>query len=267
MNPRCFFYKIDISKKKIDKVFKNKITHVVHLLAQSSGEISFENPTYDLKVNTEFTLNLLKICLEKKIKKFVFASSMNVYGDVPIIKIDENHKTNPQSFYGSNKLTSENYIRIFSDLGLNSIILRLFNVYGPGQNLSNLKQGMISIYCSYIINNKKLIIKGSMDRFRDFVYIDDVVDSIMLSLNYKTKFEIFNICTGKKTNIKKLINLILNAFNYTKYPIKLLKGTPRDQFGIFGNNNKAKKFLKWKPKTNFRQLVREMVESDLKKLS
>ena len=64
-------------------------------------------------------------------------------------------------------------LKIFSELGLSSTILRLFNVYGPGQNLTNLKQGMISIYCSYILN-KKLIIKGSPERFRDFIYIDDV---------------------------------------------------------------------------------------------
>ena len=96
-----------IFKKNINKVFKNKITHVVHLLAQSSGEISFEDPINDLKINAEFTLKLLNISLKHKIKKFIFASSMNVYGDVPNEKINENYPVRPESFYGIHKL----YIR------------------------------------------------------------------------------------------------------------------------------------------------------------
>ena len=144
--------------------------------------------------------------------------------------------------------TSENYIKIFSELGLSSTILRLFNVYGPGQNLTNLKQGMISIYCSYILNKKKLIIKGSPERFRDFIYIDDVIDAILLSLNNKSIFNVINICTGKKTTVKELISKILLYFNYKTYPTKITNGTPRDQFGIYGSNNKAKKILKWTPK-------------------
>ena len=248
IDKRCKFYKIDVQKKNINKIFKNKITHVVHLLAQSSGEISFEDPINDLKINAEFTLKLLNISLKHKIKKFIFASSMNVYGDVPNLKINENYPTKPESFYGIHKLTSENYIKIFSELGLSSIILRLFNVYGPGQNLTNLKQGMISIYCSYILNKKKLIIKGSPERFRDFIYIDDVIDAILLSLNNKSIFNVINICTGKKTTVKELISKILLYFNYKTYPTKITNGTPRDQFGIYGSNNKAKKILKWTPK-------------------
>lgn len=248
IDPRSKFYNIDVSQKNIDRVFKHKVSHVVHLLAQSSGEISFEDPYYDLNVNTEFTLKLLKLSLNNKIKKFVFSSSMNVYGDVPRKKIDENFITIPKSYYGIHKLASENYIRIFSDLGLKSTILRLFNVYGPGQNLTNLKQGMISIYCSYILKNKKLIIKGSENRFRDFVYIDDVVSSIILSLKDNSNFNIFNICTGKKTSVKNIVNKMLRIFDYKNYPKKFQKGTPRDQFGIYGNNLKAKKILKWSPK-------------------
>ena len=107
---------------------------------------------------------------------------------------------------------------------------------------------MISIYCSYILNRKKLIIKGSPERFRDFIYIDDVINAILLSLNNKSNFNVINICTGRKTTVKKLISKLLLYFNYKTYPTKIFKGTPRDQFGIYGNNNKAKKILKWQPK-------------------
>lgn len=248
IDPRCTFYKIDVNKNNINKIFKKKITHVVHLLAQSSGEISYEDPIYDLNTNTKFTLNLLKICHKNNIKKFVFTSSMNVYGDTPNKKINEKFPTIPKSYYGIHKLASENYIRIFSDLGVKSTILRLFNVYGPGQNLYNLKQGMISIYLSYILNKEKIIIKGSDKRFRDFIYIEDVVDAIILSLKDNSKFNIFNICTGKKTTVKEIISKLLKIFKYKNYPIKVIGGTPRDQFGVFGSNLRAKKILKWQPK-------------------
>ena len=88
--------------------------------------------------------------------------------------------------------------------GLNPVILRFFNVYGPNQNFSNLKQGMISIYLAQILNSKKLFIKGSLNRFRDFIYIDDAIEAIYNLCQKNTKlYPIINIGTGKKTTIKE----------------------------------------------------------------
>ena len=109
---------------------------------------------------------------------------MSVYGDHPNKKISEDDKAIPKSFYAIGKLASEQYLKLYSKYNIKISCLRLFNVYGPGQNMFNLKQGMISIFLKHIISEKRLLIKGSLDRYRDFVYIDDAVDSFINALNF-----------------------------------------------------------------------------------
>ena len=112
-------------------------------------------------------------------KEFIFASSMSTYGDHDPSLVSETTPTVPKSFYAVGKLASENYMRIYSDMyGIKCTALRFFNVFGIGQNMDNLKQGMASIYLAMAIRNQHITIKGSKDRFRDFVYIDDIVNAV-----------------------------------------------------------------------------------------
>jgi UDP-glucose 4-epimerase len=259
------FINKDITEHGWTQCLPDDITHVIHLAAQSSGEISFENPLYDVRTNTVATLELLNWSLKNQIKKFIFSSSMNVYGNVKDEPISEDYENNPASFYAVGKVASENYIKIFSELGLDSVILRLFNVYGPGQNMNNMKQGMVSIYSAYIINNETIIVKGSTDRFRDFVYIDDVVKAVDLALKSKTEFDIFNVCTGVRTTVKEVIYKISKSFNYDNYPFELQNGTPRDQFGIYGSYGKINKLLGWSPNYDLKNGLSKMVDFLLKK--
>ena len=86
--------------------------------------------------------------------------------------VDENSVPNPISFYSVGKLASESYMKIYSKLGIKCTALRLFNVYGPGQNLSNMRQGMVSIFLAQAFKSKSILIKGSADRFRDMIYMN-----------------------------------------------------------------------------------------------
>ena len=133
---------------------------IFHIAGQSSGEISFEDPVYDLQTNAQSTLLLLKYALKTNCKKFIYASTMSVYGDQPDIPITEEASTLPKSFYAVGKLASEHYLDIYSKYSIDIVALRLFNVYGPGQNMENLKQGMISILLAQALSNKHILIKG-----------------------------------------------------------------------------------------------------------
>ena len=168
-------------QKILDQLHSNKFDAIYHIAGQSSGEISFDDPVYDLQTNTQSTLQLLQLCRQTDCKKVIYASSMSVYGQVPDEPIDETWKARPQSFYGVGKLASEHYLRIFRQFGIATASLRLFNTYGPGQNLENLRQGMVSIFLAQALRDKRIHVKGSPDRFRDFVYIDDVVQSFRLA--------------------------------------------------------------------------------------
>ena len=260
----ALFTFLDLSEDGFaNKLPDDKFDVVFHLAAQSSGEISFDNPMYDLKTNCLSTVMLLDWCLKKKIRRFVFTSSMSIYGDQDIQPVSESAVPNPKSFYGVGKLASEKYINIYSNMGLQTTSLRLFNVYGPGQNMENLRQGMVSIYMAYILKKQELMVKGSPDRYRDIIYIDDVINAYLACLDNDLTFgKSYNIGTGKKTTVQELVNSELKAFGYEpgQYPVKYGESTPGDTFGICAEVSAAKEDMGWEAKTPLYQGLRQMAE-------
>ena len=212
---------------------------IIHLAGQSSGEISFDDPVQDLKDNCVSTLNLLEYARKISCKNFIFASSMSVYGAVNNFPVNESHPTEPISMYAVGKLASENYLRIFQQYGISSVALRLFNTYGPGQNMTNLKQGMASIYLAQALNGSRIVVKGAPDRFRDLIYIDDV--TYIFGRFVKKPLvgsEVYNVCTGVETKVSRLIDVIKLGLNRESIAVDYTEGTPGDQFGIVGDNTR-----------------------------
>jgi len=233
----------DFSQDNIlSKLNNTKFDIIFHIGGQSSGEISYEDPEYDLNTNTLSTLKLLQYCQKTGCKKFVYASTMSVYGEKEgQEEFSELDDTNPKSFYAVGKLASEKYMDIFSkQFGIDFVSLRYFNVYGVGQNLENLKQGMVSIYLKQFFDDSflEVIVKGSLERFRDLVYIDDVADiTIESAFNKKYNNQIINVGTGVKTTVGDILKLI-KEYSNSKKEIKIEGSTPGDQFGIYADNSK-----------------------------
>jgi UDP-glucose 4-epimerase len=191
---------------------------------------------------------------------------MSVYGDHPDRPVPEDAVATPKSFYGVGKVASENYMRIYQQYGIKAIALRLFNVYGPGQNMKNLRQGMVSIFLAQAIKDKHIHVKGSKDRYRDFIYIDDVVDAFLLFLDKKSDrgfFEVFNISTGVRTTIEQLIEHFKNKLPF-EISIKYEGSTPGDQFGIVGDPSKIIAMHAWKARFSLEKGLSEFVHWALK---
>jgi len=256
------FYKIDISKKYEIKKLPKNIDIIFHLAGQSSGEISFYKPELDFEYNLLSTLNILNWGVKNKIKKFIFTSSVGVYK--PTKKtLYENSSIDPISNYGLNKYLSEKLIINYLMLAkIPYVIFRLFNVYGPNQDLDNLNQGILSIYLSYILRNKPIIIKGKVNRTRDFVYIDDVIKALISCINNsKLNNNIFNISSGNSISIKNLINLLLKVSSKKKnYPIKIKGDTKFNINYIKGNYDKLRLVTGWKPSTNLANGIKKMYD-------
>ncbi len=260
----AIFIEGDFSKDEvISRLNETKFDAIFHIGGQSSGEISFEDPEYDLNTNTLSTLKLLQYCVKTNCKKFIYASTMSVYGEqARKEQFSETDETNPKSFYAVGKLASEKYMEIFlKQFGIDYVSLRYFNVYGPGQNLENLKQGMVSIYLKQFLDDSfdKVIVKGNTNRFRDLIYIDDVVNITIDSMkNQNYNNQIFNVGTGIKTTVEEILTLIKKYTNSSK-EIEIHQGTLGDQFGIFADNRKLKSLYK-KPLLNFERGLKNMIE-------
>jgi len=255
----CKFIKGDVSDSGIiNKVKAEKFDAIIHIAGQSSGEVSFDDPVYDLHTNTQSTLLLLNLAKLGGIKKFIYASSMSVYGNPVQSLCSENTRAVPKSFYAVGKLASENYMRIFSEFGIACTALRFFNVYGIGQNMQNLRQGMASIFLAMAIKNHHIHVKGSKDRFRDFVYIDDVVAAVLQALENQLGYHVYNVSTKLPTTVETVIKTICEHLPY-EITVEYSGSTPGDQFGIYGDNAKIKKELNWQPKIDFKTGMDKMV--------
>ena len=251
VNPKVRFIKGDITDKNIyKKINKTKFEYVYHLAAQSAGETSYDDPPYDILTNSYGTYLVSEFCVKNKVKKLIYTSTVAVYGNQSSL-LNEKSEISPDSIYGASKYTGELFVKqLLKDTKIKYTIFRVFNVYGPGENLNFLKKGIVSIYLGYVWKKEKIIVKGSLERFRDLTYITDTVDALYLAIvKKKSDNQIYNLSSGKKIKINKILSLIIKIFKLSKnYPIQIKQGTPGDSFGFSANNKKIKKDLQWTPK-------------------
>lgn len=214
---------------------------ILHLAGQSSGEISFDDPVADLEKNAVSTLNLIRYGIENQVERMVYASSMSAYGTVENKPISESHECIPLSCYGVGKHAAEGYLRVYQSK-LPFVALRMFNVYGPGQDLHNLRQGMVSIYLAQALANGRIEVKGSTDRFRDLIYIDDVVEAWFRAATYSSALgQTLNVGTGIKTTVGTLLERVCELVPSSSYFVR--GATPGDQSGIFADVSALKSCL------------------------
>jgi len=182
---------------------------VIHLAAKISVEESIKNPSETFRINVDGIKNILLACKKNQVKKLIVASSAAVYGEGSLdIKCTEDSKINPTSPYGESKVIIEQEIKEFiSRHNINCIILRFFNVYGVGQSPEY--AGVITKFIKKIADNKPLEIFGDGMQTRDFVAVQDVVDSIYDAI-LNGKNGIYNIASGKAVTIKELAELMIS---------------------------------------------------------
>jgi UDP-glucose 4-epimerase len=239
--PSVDFIEADLSNGDIVSRLPSGCSKILHLAGQSSGEISFDDPIADLNKNVASTLNLIRYGIKNKSERIVYASSMSVYGGVPKMPIGEDYPCRPLSCYGVGKLAAEHYLHVYHNL-LPSVTLRMFNVYGPGQDLSNLRQGMVSIYLAQALSSGRIEVKGSIERFRDLIFIDDVVEAWFRASTLNAALgKIINIGTGVPTTVGSLLELVCKIVPDSSYFVQ--GATPGDQSGIYADTTQLKKWL------------------------
>ena len=233
---------------------------VCHFAAQSSGPLSEEMPDVDLRSNATSTLLLSRWCIEQGIHRFVHASSMAVYGNPVALPVTEEAPCIPLSYYGVSKLTCEHLLRVAARDGLRPTCLRFFSVYGPGQNLDNVKQGIVSIYLAYLLRSREVPVTGSLDRFRDLVHVDDVVSLCVEVLERaSTPSLVYNVGGGRPITVRELLSRLMEAVGAPPdFPIRELAGSPSDQFGLYADISRVRADFGWQPTVALVEGLRDM---------
>jgi len=229
---------------------------VIHLAAKSDVADSAIHPETTINVNVNGTVNVLKACTQNKIRKIIFASSAAVYGDCNELPITEESDKNPTSPYGSSKLAAENEIKKFAvEFGISYVILRMFNVYGKGQN--NQYAGVITKFLKNISVDKPLVIYGDGKQIRDFVSINDVVESFSDAIK-SNKNGTYNIASGRSLSINELVKTIFDIFE-KKVEIKYLEKQKGDIQNSQADITLAKKELKFNAKTSLKEGLSDLI--------
>ncbi len=256
----CKFYKNDITDNKVGTIFKNnKIDIVIHCAANVFLQKSIDNPIEDAKTNILGSLRILENCVKHDVKKIIYTNSGGAgSGNPKYFPIDENHPIDPLAHYGVSKHTVEHYLEVYRKIyGLKYTSLRLSNVYGPRQNPKG-EGGVIAIFVYYLLNGKKPPIYGNGEQTRDFVFVNDVVDSITASMK-KGDGDFLNISTAKEVSINSLFELVKKCTN-SKLTAEKLPSRPGDIKRSVLSNKKAQKILGWSPKTSLDQGIKKTVE-------
>ena len=241
------------------------ISTVIHIAGQSGGVPSWEDNVNDLESNALAGLRVINFAISRGIKNIIYTSSMAVYGNPLSQPVKEKSKPNPLTPYAVSKLMVEYYLNVYKDYFDKIFILRLNNTYGHGQILNKMQQGMVRIFLSQAFNDRKIIVRGSLNRYRDFIYIDDVSNAIYLATISKIKgLETLNISNNLKTTVRELIDIISAAIPFEIEVSVSETGTQGDQSGIYCDNSRAKKILNWKPITSLEDGINSIVSETMK---
>ncbi len=261
VNPQADFFKADVrDPQAMSKIFENWRPEMVsHHAAQVNLRKAVDEPVHDASVNVIGTVNLLKLSVERKIRKFIFVSSGGaVYGDPERLPVDESHPTRPLSPYGASKLCGEQYVLLFNRTEkLDYAILRYANVYGPRQNPKG-EAGVMAIFSMQMLAGETPTIFGDGTKTRDYVYVEDIAEANQLVITVPNSQGCFNLGTGIETSDYRVFTSVRDAVGVKMEP-NYTDVRPGEVYKTCLDCSLAQTKLGWQPKTDFAEGVRRTV--------
>jgi UDP-glucose 4-epimerase len=261
LNPAAKFYQVDIRSQELAEVFEKERPQIVdHHAAQMDVRRSVDDPLFDADVNVLGSIKLIELARQYDVERFIYISTGGaVYGEPEYLPCDEAHPINPICPYGASKHTVEHYLFMYEELyGLDYVVLRYPNVYGPRQDPHG-EAGVVAIFCGQMLNEAPVLINGDGKQERDFVYVGDCAQANILALTTENSNTIFNLGYGKGTNINEIYEKLKDI---TGYKLTAEHGPAKtgETRRIYLEAIKADQYLDWKPTIGLEAGLRETVE-------
>lgn len=263
IDPRLTVYKKSILDPDIGQFFEG-VNTVFHLAALTRPQWSIVHPVETNQVNVEGTIKVLLNCRDKKVDKVVFVSSSSIYGDQETFPSDEKAEPHPMCPYALTKLIGEQYCKLFELLyGLKANYIRPFNVYGTRQNPKGVYAGAVPVFVDKISKGEVPHITGNGEQARDFIYIDDVTELMVMAAKSEVYGEAFNAGSGENVSINRLYDMVCKLMNKNIEPVHV---PPVIEPGMtLADISKAKKLLGWQPRTSLNRGLKMTIEGTLVK--
>jgi nucleoside-diphosphate-sugar epimerase len=236
---------------------------VFHEAALASVPRSVADPVATNVACVDATLHLLVAARAAGVRRVVYAGSSSAYGDTPTLPKREDMLPNPISPYAVAKLAAEHYMRVFARVyGLETVVLRYFNVFGPYQDPTSHYSGVLAIFCRKLLAGEQPTIYGDGGQSRDFTYIDNVVHANLLAARApadKVSGQMMNAATGTSMTLNQTLEILSELTGYRGKPAyaDARAGDIRDSLADIGL---AKELLGYEPKVDFREGLRRTVD-------
>jgi len=232
--------------------------YLFNLAGQTSHLDSMSNPMTDLEINAAAQLSILEACRQHSPKvKLVFASTRQLYGRPRYLPVDEKHPASPVDVNGINKLAGEQYHLLYNDVyGLRACCLRLTNTYGPAMRVKDARQTFLGVWLRNAIQDKPILVYGDGSQLRDFNYVDDAVDALLIAAaDARADGKVFNLGSTEVVSLKALAELLLavhgkGRFEVVPFPAERKAIDIGDYYSDFG---KIRGELGWAPKVGLRE--------------
>ncbi len=238
--------------------------HVLHHAALPSVKGSIDDPAGTSDVNINGTLQVLTAARDAGVKRVVFASSCAVYGNAAKLPIKEDARLDPLSPYAASKAAGEFLCRVFTTVyGLETVALRYFNVFGPGQDPNCEYSAAIPRFIETVSRGERPVIYGDGRQTRDFVSVNNVVAANILAATSRNRGIVggtFNIATGKSLSVNELLGMILDILGADVRPVNRA-GRPGDIRRSAADISLAGKLLGYRPKVGLEKGLRALISS------
>ena len=218
---------------------------VVHLAAHTRVIESISHPELNFDINAIGTMNVLRACRDAGVKKVIFASTGGAILGEQVPPVHEGMVPRPVSPYGASKLVGEAYCSAFcGSFGLNTVALRFSNVYGP---FSYHKGSVVAQFFRNLIQEEPLVIYGDGQQTRDFLYVDDLVDAVLLADKSDTPGEVFQIASGRETSLKDLLAAMKKVLPDVKFDVRYEPARAGEILRNYASIEKARRLLGYNP--------------------